>query len=227
MNNYEKIEEIRSSIGVNKKTMAESLGVSARQYSYWARDDAPEKYIAIAKKMMTIDEVDTIKAIYESKRSALLNSFVLEYNNLFDELGIMESNDNLDLLRERMENRYDLAYVFAYRYRMYPFFTEDFPEKDPFQYAYKINYSFISEVLSHIDNAARNQKALTFYQLEDLCGGREFRHDIIQVIHYLRISGDIGEKIILNLLSYCPAEAHHLEHENEVKQLFNLKIGEF
>jgi len=55
MRNFEKLEEIRTSIGMKKKEMAVLLGVTPRQYCVWAQADAPDKYLVIAEKRMQPD----------------------------------------------------------------------------------------------------------------------------------------------------------------------------
>ncbi|MDD5699026.1 MAG: helix-turn-helix domain-containing protein [Victivallaceae bacterium] len=49
---YEKLEVLRNEAGINKKQMAETLGISPRQYSQWARADAPKRYIKIARERL-------------------------------------------------------------------------------------------------------------------------------------------------------------------------------
>lgn len=52
---FEKLEEIRVSLGMKKKEMAVMLGVSPRQYCVWANTDAPGKYLAIAETKINGD----------------------------------------------------------------------------------------------------------------------------------------------------------------------------
>ncbi|MEI8247124.1 MAG: hypothetical protein WCI51_14930 [Lentisphaerota bacterium] len=67
MKNFEKLEEMRVSLGINKKEMAVRLGVTPRQYCVWAKTDAPGKYLAIAEDSINGDSarLDRIEKMLE------------------------------------------------------------------------------------------------------------------------------------------------------------------
>lgn len=135
-----------------------------------------------------------LRAIYEAKRQNLL---------------IAKLNPNTSVLIQD-------SYAYAYTRRLYPFYQAD--HDDPYEAVYKITKEFVEKILKHCDDKWLKEEKTTFYELEDKFG-REYRGEIISVLRYAFLEQVFDRDFFENLLVECPAEAHGLTRDFDLKDI--------
>lgn len=129
-----------------------------------------------------------LKAIYETKRQALL----LAYSTPSTSATVGK------------------ARAFAYSERMCPVFhSHHSPHEgvlDPFDGAYEIPRAFVTEVLDYCDNQWLEKNVPTFYDLEEKYD-RGKRMALYSILRYAFLSDKFDEDFYTTILSRCPTEA--------------------
>ncbi|MEO7240416.1 MAG: tyrosine--tRNA ligase [Sphingomicrobium sp.] len=137
-----------------------------------------------------------INAIYENHRDHLLTAFI----------------DHPD--------RFSSAYAYALFYRIAPIFHEsssrEVHDGDPFEKAYWVSSSFITNLLKHIDDLWLNKDfdGLEFYKLEENFGGyKTNRSELIHALEYIRISDRFDDEVWRSISTNAPVEAHEIRQK--------------
>ena len=104
------------------------------------------------------------------------------------------------------------AVAFAYKHRLCPILhvshNPDLGQENPFEDAYQISRQFAKTALDYCDEKWKNNRAVTFYELEEFFHGN--RHEIHTVLRYAALSGRFDYYFFRQLESDGPVEARGL-----------------
>ena len=235
--NYTRIEDIRNQLGLRKNEMAARLIVSPRQYSSWGNEnasDVPYWRVNIAEDLLNRDvpgpiELKILRSNYEIYRMSILNHFCLEVDRLSEEFGLYDcSVDQIKVLKEKiieiLQRRFEFSFIFAILHKMCPYYEQNTDMNDSFEDVYDINKNFIHEVINTCLDAEDNKRNLTFYDLENECGCKDKRIEILWILEYISLQPNrFPERFFKNLEKNSPSET-----SNIAKWEFNpfdIKIG--
>lgn len=131
-------------------------------------------------------------------------------NAILKALFFIRKNQILQLYKTNSEGFHiSDSFAFAIAKDCYPYFQSD-DETELYKDCFSIKRDFIENVITYIDEAWKNKKYYTFYELEDKFG-HENRYNLLVIIRYCFLNGTFCEKEFQSKMEEnCPDEAHGL-----------------
>ena len=109
---------------------------------------------------------------------------------------------------EKVKISHSLAYALSSN--IYPLFHDD-DEIKMFSDYFEVSKESIHEIVDFIDKAWLKKEFYSYYNLEDMFGGKVARHILIAILRYCFLDNRFfDEEFTKVLLSSCPVEATNI-----------------